>query len=346
MKKRGFTLVELLVVIAIIGVLVALLLPAVQAAREAARRMSCGNNMKQIGIGLQNYHDTFLSMPYGARSRYVNATTPGGYGPSFFVGLLPFCEQQSMFSLMDAQEKLGNTFDTAAMTAPAHNAKIAYMSCPSSPLPILEIPDTTRAHNLQVSSYVGIAGAVAGGQVSTTDPVFAETRVTAADYGGAISYGGMLTLNNAYNMAAATDGTSSTMIVGEISDFFYSGTAQLRVRIDGSSVGTQPNGKGGWWMLGASTGQSTTGGTAIAQNVYNLTTIAAQGAGYNGKGQNVAHNANGIGERAQNNPLVSGHPGGAMSVFVDGHVQLINKSTNYVILKRWATRDDGQTIQE
>src|SRR5580765_838118 len=105
MRKHGFTLVELLVVIAIIGVLVALLLPAVQAAREAARRMQCSNHLKQIGLALQNYHDTFQSLPYGARARYVNVTsaTPNGqsWGPSWLVAILSFAEQKPLSDLME-----------------------------------------------------------------------------------------------------------------------------------------------------------------------------------------------------------------------------------------------------
>src|SRR5688572_18006898 len=84
MQKRGFTLVELLVVIAIIGVLVALLLPAVQAAREAARRMSCGNNFKQLGLAMHNYHDTHKALPIGMN--WSNATVKGH---SAFAALLP-----------------------------------------------------------------------------------------------------------------------------------------------------------------------------------------------------------------------------------------------------------------
>ncbi len=105
--QRGFTLVELLVVIAIIGVLVGLLLPAVQAAREAARRMSCSNNFKQIGLGLHNYHSTYKQLPthmggtgenlQGSDRYYRASDRTNNQSISFFVGVLPFIEQQALW---------------------------------------------------------------------------------------------------------------------------------------------------------------------------------------------------------------------------------------------------------
>jgi len=98
-RLRAFTLVELLVVIAIIGVLVALLLPAVQAAREAARRMQCQNNLKQIGIGLHNYHDTFLIFPINYRP--MGETFQANYATwSWMQGILPFVEQQNLYNTL------------------------------------------------------------------------------------------------------------------------------------------------------------------------------------------------------------------------------------------------------
>src|SRR6188472_3146467 len=110
MKRSAFTLVELLVVIAIIGVLVALLLPAVQAARESARRMQCSNHLKQIGLALQNYHDVFNSLPYGARARCISKGSENtcddsgmqqGFGPSWLMAILPFCEQKPLSDLLE-----------------------------------------------------------------------------------------------------------------------------------------------------------------------------------------------------------------------------------------------------
>lgn len=99
-QRSGFTLVELLVVIAIIGILVGLLLPAVQAAREAARRMSCSNNFKQIGLALHNYHSAYKNLPMNSGGTYENPR--GGdfhnrFNLSWLVGILPFIEQQGLW---------------------------------------------------------------------------------------------------------------------------------------------------------------------------------------------------------------------------------------------------------
>jgi len=106
-RPAGFTLVELLVVIAIIGVLVALLLPAVQMAREAARRTQCANHLKQMGLAITNYHDTMKWFPPGSVWSSSNAGDPGNRG-SMFVRILPYIEQQPLYSIFNFN---GNTDD-------------------------------------------------------------------------------------------------------------------------------------------------------------------------------------------------------------------------------------------
>ena len=129
-SRKGFTLVELLVVIAIIGVLVALLLPAVQAAREAARRSQCSNNQKQIGLALHNYHDTHQKFPYLRGGRNSGANRCGDYHG--ILGVLPFIEQGPRFDLWasdpNAVEPWNNNY------APWQN-QINVILCPSSNLP-------------------------------------------------------------------------------------------------------------------------------------------------------------------------------------------------------------------
>jgi len=397
MRKRGFTLVELLVVIAIIGVLVALLLPAVQAAREAARRMQCSNHLKQIGIALHNYHDVFQSLPFGARARYVQTSknNPAGqhWGPSWYVGLLSFAEQKP---LSDQIEQYSATNPNLADITPnvgrvpfsVHNQKIAWMLCPSSPLPQTELLRGNSKIMAVVPSYVGISGATNHfSNVQTTNELpFWETRLkpkatsTKAVANGPSSpnksqqsWGGMLVPNETLGLAAALDGTSNTIIVSEKADYFYSQNdgkkTGTRMRIDGSftNAGTG-NPSGGWWFLGlgheANKGYTSSQGFADWLPAYNITTLRAysgDGAppnsmvGFNGKSANIKLGTNvrnltsqvqGIGQGQGNNPLLSAHPNAVLAVFVDGHVQAITKNTPPAIVKRLATRDDGQQVRE
>jgi prepilin-type N-terminal cleavage/methylation domain-containing protein len=160
MIRRGFTLVELIVVIIVIGVLIALLLPSVRYSGDASRRMQCGNNIKQLCLGLQNYHDTFLSLPYGARQRTteVDEETRSSWGPSWLVATLPFCEQRPLFDkLINAEtENPEHDYQSAAVRGAAHNVKIKVMLCPSSPLPETQ---SLGGLVLIVPSYAGIMGA-------------------------------------------------------------------------------------------------------------------------------------------------------------------------------------------
>jgi prepilin-type N-terminal cleavage/methylation domain-containing protein len=144
--RSGFTLVELLVVIAIIGILVALLLPAVQAAREAARRSECSNNLKQIGLAVHNFHDTYKGLPMLTRGTTGGSAGDGGGRSSFWVEIFPFAEQQNLFQMLNGnntngignpatQTSLGNLMrDNWDLLTPAEQkglGTVSYMTCPT-----------------------------------------------------------------------------------------------------------------------------------------------------------------------------------------------------------------------
>ena len=146
-RKRGFTLVELLVVIAIIGVLVALLLPAVQAAREAARRMSCGNNLKQLGLALHNYHDTFNTFPPGGITPGNCCGTPSAATWTIFI--LPFIEETALQNQYNF-----NVWNRDPVNAQVRESFIKAYLCPSD----LNKRRTERPESGSVAAAMEVVG--------------------------------------------------------------------------------------------------------------------------------------------------------------------------------------------
>ncbi len=210
-RLRGFTLIELLVVITIIGILIALLLPAVQAAREAARRMSCSNNMKQIGLALHLYHDVNNMLPAGWRG-YDSSNQPHWFGTpgwAWSASILPFLEQAAVQETMVRYDKpISDPLNAAARVF-----KIATYRCPSDiggNTFMLEgggpsVVSVTFPIELATGNYIGMFGTYDFHEVC--DP-------SSADYNGCKG-DGTFYLNDQVRFADIRDGLSNTLLAGE-----------------------------------------------------------------------------------------------------------------------------------
>ncbi len=333
--NRGFTLVELLVVITIIGVLIALLLPAVQAAREAARRGQCSNNMKQLGLALQTHHDAFRAFPIGSQ-------IPGSTGFNWRVSVLPYLEQVQLYDRLNTKSSGAGVymahvnFAGDVKNAVCNSIRLNAYLCPSSRFGATNVADidlsndnTDATKECMVMDYVGVSGA-------TPDPL-GRTNVCTGDVlasGASSCNTGMLVPDATKNMSDCLDGTSNTVIVAE-----QSGQVNGRER--------SANALGGW-----------VGWANVSRSTWNSGTtlpLASAGFWYTSGATTVRYAPNAYwfsgapgpasSQYSDNTVINSFHPGGLHVLLTDGSVRLVSENIAIDTLRRLCGRDDGQVVQ-
>jgi prepilin-type N-terminal cleavage/methylation domain-containing protein/prepilin-type processing-associated H-X9-DG protein len=332
--RQGFTLIELLVVIAIIAILIGLLLPAVQKVREAAARMSCSNNLKQIGLAAHNYHDTQGMMPPGASADIVpwrndGTTTRQNWGSSWMVHLLPYIEQGNIGSKWQFYGQSG--WQSTNNNSLIKGIKISVYRCPSTALPELNPYSATLPGaggiGIMYASYVAVSG-------SATD-VGVRTFGT-----NLFSDLGIMSANSRNKLTDVSDGTSNTILVGEQSNHLRDANNQIILggTFGGASrIAVTSAGPDGWIQGCVVTVPASSGGNDV---VYNVATVRYP---INQIGMTLG--AGGCSDNVGNNvPLSSLHSGGCNLVFGDGSVRYWTNGTSLQTLSYAANRSDGQVF--
>jgi len=305
---RGFTLVELLVVIAIIGILIALLLPAVQAAREAARRMQCTNHLKQIGLALHNYHTAQGAFPPGGVSRPGGTTTESG-GFSYLVMILPYLEQNQVYE--DVEINIGHDHATNEWL---RRTPVNTYFCPTRgptgydaatddwPPPVQGIQDDVW----YFGHYIATMGAKGENEYDgTTYPI--EEPLTA----GGFTPTGILTRDSGTRISRIYDGSSNTTMVGEHS------WKSNQYRPWSAGIGNSGNGQHA---------------TMLKNVCYPMHSI-----GYDDC-QDDTTVCNDV-------SFGSLHPGGANFLFGDGSIHFLSENIELKIFKAIATKDSGEVAE-
>ena len=364
-SRRGFTLVELLVVIAIIGILVGLLLPAVQAAREAARRTTCLNNLRQVMLASTNYQSAQQRFPAGANSSLSHLGGGGHYAASMFVSILPYMEQTPLFDQIQEAKGLYLASPSAATVYLAGGASSA-ADARQEMLVCASATQTDGGDDLTggqfASHYVGIAGAAPspgeasidtsndGGSVrvesrvyypTPADPIgvdgvfgnFSTSRIVVMNSSGTTTCVPSGFRNNrAVGYSDIGDGSSNTFSIGEFSagENKVSGYTPVRA---GWSVGAETTVTAG---VNAATGVNA-GGFFLPTTIYQTKTVR-----YRLNSTDPTHyDPTTI---LNTTPLGSSHPGGVNMARADGSVSFLDDSIELNTLKFLCMIDDGRVV--
>lgn len=338
-RHGGYTLVEMLVVIAILGLLMALLIPAVGGVRESARRTQCGNNLKQLGVALQNHAALQQVFPNGS------STTDSGqdWGGSWLTLLLPFLEETAVYQRLNFKTQyafhpgpaVGGSGPAGVGTNDAVLVDFlpAFLTCPSSPLPRMIAVADWGPTRRGAANYVGIAGAA--------PDVLRPNRVTAVPvFSGQTACNGVLFPNgvrsNGLEPAAIRDGLSNTFVVGEQSDWI--------IGTDGSRKDVRASGKYGSF-IGCNAlpppplSPSADWTTHPQPRAFAVTTVRYA---LNWKSESAGMN-NDIGP---NSSVQSAHVGGATLLLADGAIRWLADSVSFDVFRVGCIRDDGAGASE
>jgi len=311
-SKRGFTLVELLVVIAIIGVLVALLLPAVQAAREAARRMHCSNNLKQLGLACLNFESSRRTFPAAGAIRIPeNCAGTGGVcrGVPWCVEIMPYLEEGAVQIGFDPRSSGGwyNFIEGSAY----ETLEISAFKCPSF--------GSAGGDVAERQDYFGVTGGRFGALDNSGN--FVDSNW------GPVYIDGMFSLNRFIGIQKIQDGTSSTIAIGESThpQTFGRGTEKY---LSSAPVG----GPAAWWYTGGCWQDSNNPGNCeLAREAVGRVTRSTANA------LNTYHFPATSNKITHNLPFGSDHPGGAQFVYADGHVELLTEDIDIDVYQATST---------
>jgi prepilin-type N-terminal cleavage/methylation domain-containing protein/prepilin-type processing-associated H-X9-DG protein len=322
-KRHGFTLVELLVVIAILGVLIALLLPAIQAARESARRAQCQNNLHQLAVATLNYEAAQRELPPGVYQT-LYAMAPVYRGSSLFVYLLPQSEETRLRQSWDFADPMNNTLGgDQALTA----LVIASFLCPADVIP--ENPTAQSGEFYALTSYGGNGGTRCYFPTSATLDGLFHTTGSASE---------PVPDQRVVRMRDITDGTSKTLLFGERNH------DDANFELFAAKGWTQSLKTWGWW--GPSGGRRAIGhvalGTAVPLNYkipFTPDTAMQANPPVNGGTDFVNNYAD---QRV--GAYGSNHPGGVNLAFADGSVDFLSDSLPLEILQSMGTRAGGEAV--